>query len=182
MFPFRDVNRGVESSELEAGCSTRESEAAWCPTKLNTNRSMLRVNLGYWGYCSPNCSGTQFHPAAPENQAGTGAEVQEWEEDVYDLRTWESGHCHTYSPAQSRPTGSDFRLSLFLGNRQVVVGLLAHSDNHISRNPQTGSCLSYACRSLTDELQLQKNFASFYLYIHEKGQFWPRPHMESYTK
>ena len=61
-------------------------------------------------------------------------------------RTWEAGYCHTYNPPGAQSTGFDNRIGLFLGHQSM---------NHIN--------------SLTEF-----NFKKFLLYIHERGQFWPR--------
>ena len=70
-------------------------------------------------------------------------------DDIYDLRTWDDGYCHTFNPEQKQDKGFNSRLGLFLGHQ------IFNSNN------------------------LKFNFKSFSLFIHERGQFWPKSQMEN---
>ena len=67
------------------------------------------------------------------------------------FRTWESGFCHTYNPAEPQSPEFDQRIGLFLGHNYMNKDL----------------------RKL--------NFRKFWLYIHENGQFWPKADFEPIT-
>ena len=50
---------------------------------------------GYWGYCSPNCSGELPSPASKYSLT---ARPDFWNLALFDLSTWGSGICYTYDP------------------------------------------------------------------------------------
>ena len=50
---------------------------------------------GYWGYCSPNCSGELPSPAS---KFSLTAWPDFWNLALFDLSTWGSGICYTYDP------------------------------------------------------------------------------------
>ena len=70
-----------------------------------------------------------------------------WNSDFYDLRSYESGLCHTYNPPARSHTGVPDRLYFMLGQVQDKV----------------------------------KNYMlfNFEIFLHEKGQFWPREGMKN---
>ena len=50
---------------------------------------------GYWGYCSPACSG-ELPSSTSEYSLTTRANL--WSLNFFDLSTWGSGTCYTYDP------------------------------------------------------------------------------------
>ena len=43
-----------------------------------------------------------------------------WRSGLYDLRTWEAGLCHTYSPASTSRADRRDRMAVLLGNSSQI--------------------------------------------------------------
>ena len=50
---------------------------------------------GYWGYCSPSCSGEL---PSPTSKYSLTTRPNLWNLALFDLSTWGSGICYTYDP------------------------------------------------------------------------------------
>ena len=50
---------------------------------------------GYWGYCSPSCSGEL---PSPTSKYSLTTQPNLWNLALFDLSTWGSGICYTYDP------------------------------------------------------------------------------------
>ena len=82
-------------------------------------RYILGDSQEFWGYCSERCHGEQATPKSEYNLAKK--DLQIWESAFYDLRTWESGLCHTYNPPQKSAQGPNNRLFFMLGNKESDI-------------------------------------------------------------
>ena len=87
----------------------------WGFSKVHPDRTKAREMLKYWGNCNKNCHGESFEPSNIHNLANEDFN-EFWESDIFDLRTYDNGYCHTYNPPKATTTNFDFRLGLFLGH------------------------------------------------------------------
>ena len=91
-------------------------------------------------------------PGSHYNLANTTAFPELWQSDLYDLRTWENGLCHTYSPSDtSSPAFTDRLYFLLLDKNDEFIKT---RDNYF--------------------------FNGFDIFIHGAGQFWPRSEMVTF--
>ena len=90
----------------------------WCYTKVSTDRTVDRSTYEHWGACSPNCNGELFEPSSKHNLAKKEF-VEAWDSDIYDMRTYDDGYCHTFNPEEKQDLSFDFRLGLFLGHQSM---------------------------------------------------------------
>ena len=67
-------------------------------------------------YKSKHSSGQKFVPSSVHN---LGQYSSEWRTDLYDLRSWYDGYCHTWEPRHTQKRSLDSKLSLYLGHRDV---------------------------------------------------------------
>ena len=138
-FPF------MYEKTLNYACSSLDNKQPWCYTKVDANRTTINKE---WGICSSDCQGDDFGPSSNHNLAREDI-LDVWDSDIYDLRTWNHGFCHTYNPPSTLSPSFDFRLGLFLGFNETSF------------------------KSFNET-----NFKSFSLYVHEKEQFWPTQKMD----
>ena len=92
-FPFIPSSYSTNATN----CSTLWDLEPWCYTKVTANRRRAEGNMGYWGNCMKKCNGEPFEPSNEHNLAGEDFSYV-WDSDIYDLRTWDDGYCHTYNP------------------------------------------------------------------------------------
>ena len=60
------------------------------------------------------CSGQLFVPSDKHNLAGENFSDY-WVSDIYDMRTYGNGVCHTYNPPAESNVGADSQFGIFLG-------------------------------------------------------------------
>ena len=94
-------------------CTPSVEATPWCAARTYANHSQIP---GDYGYCSPSCKGELPSRDRPEYLAGPGF-YNLWETRMFDLRTWESGLCHTYTPNDTFQPGSLGHLYAFLGDK-----------------------------------------------------------------
>ena len=99
--------------------------------------------VGFWGKCRPQCTGEMPTRGSPHNLAGT-AFNNIWKAQMYDLKTWGSGHCHTYNPPEPSLPGTAGLLYALLGDAE----------------PMEATATDASFRGLT-------------IYLHQRGMFWP---------
>ena len=63
-----------------------------------------------------NNSGQKFEPSSVYN---LGQFDDLWKTDIYDLRSWYDGHCHTFLPTETQKRSLGSKMSLFLGHRSI---------------------------------------------------------------
>ena len=61
-------------------------------------------------------SGQLFVPSDPTNRAQYD---QNWLRNIYDLRSYYDGHCHTFNPDETQSRRQQSRLSLYLGQHSA---------------------------------------------------------------
>ena len=92
-------------------CSLDDNNKPWCYSKLYQNKTRMINHHKYWGNCDCSCNGEPFEPSSDHNLAKK--EFDEfWESDIYDLRTWDSGYCHTYNPPKHISTDFHYFLAI----------------------------------------------------------------------
>ena len=96
-------------------CIDYLADTPWCAVRIYANRSQLPAE---YGYCSPSCKGEVPSRSRPEYLAGPGFNNL-WESRMFDVRTWESGLCHTYTPNDTFQPGSLGHLYAFLGEKDA---------------------------------------------------------------
>ena len=148
-FPCLTTIGGTDSAKLcsfpspkdfTSPCDFDQSQKKVCYTRMMTNGTKYYSKRGElkWGYCPKDCHGEIANWSSPYNLASRD---EIWEGDLFDLRSWDVGICHTYNPPEPSDTGLTSRLVLLLGSVDDPAA---------------------------DWLD------SFQVYLHEKGQFWPR--------
>ena len=130
------------------GCLQITTSSPICFTRVTKNHTAYFEDgvKEFWSYCSDDCTDGQIaHPGSNFNLARR-ENMDIWSSQFFDLRTWESGLCHTYDPPDKSGQGIQNRLYFLLGYRNMK------SDS--------------------------KMMLGYDIYIHEKGQFWPRSDMQ----
>ena len=90
----------------------------YCYTKEDNNKT---VDIGdaakrRWGLCRKECEGQVFLPSHPSNLAD---KEEWWTTDIYDLRTWYDGFCHTFHPPDTQDVSSGRLLGIYLGHDNI---------------------------------------------------------------
>ena len=99
--------------KLYSECTTvGNSIRPWCSTRTYLNNSHI---FGDFGYCSPNCTGGLLAIKSEEFNLASTAYDKLWEEGLYDLDMYGSGHCHTYNPEFTSLAGFKGQLYVLLG-------------------------------------------------------------------
>ena len=111
-FPF------VYEREQYDSCSHIDNNEPWCFTKVDKNRAETENARTTWGRCSTNCTGEVFEPSNVFNLAREESKEQ-WISDMYDLRTYDDGFCHSFNPRGEHGLQFDFRLGFFLGHQSM---------------------------------------------------------------
>ena len=62
-------------------------------------------------------SGQKFVPSNVHNLAQY---EDQWTSEIYDLRSWYDGYCHTFDPKETQRRSLASKLSLFLGHRELL--------------------------------------------------------------
>ena len=121
-------------------CDFDQTQKKVCFTRMQDNGEKYYSKRGElkWGFCPKGCNGEIANQTSPYNLA---SKEELWEGDLFDLRSWGVGICHTYNPPEPSDTDLTSRLVLLLG----------------SVNDPGSTWLD-----------------SFQVYLHERGQFWPR--------
>ena len=121
-------------------CDFDQTQKKVCYTRMQDNGDKYWSESGEekWGFCPKGCNGEIANQSSPFNLA---SKEELWEGDLFDLRSWDVGICHTYNPPEPSDTDLTSRLVLLLGSVD-----------------DPGSTW----------------LDSFQVYLHEKGQFWPR--------
>ena len=104
MFPYKDYHfydDGSYEEYFQYACVKMQTTSPACYTRLTENQTTYTENdvQEFWGYCPEKCNGEKANPESEYNLAKTNF-AQLWESEFYDLRTWESGLCHTYNPPE----------------------------------------------------------------------------------
>jgi hypothetical protein len=129
-FPFiyKLTNNQYTSTEKKntgfsfSNCSIVDNNGqAWCFTKVHADRTKVQVyeTSEVWGNCREQCKGDLFEPSNENNLAEDDFE-NIWDSDIYDLRHYNDGFCHTYNPKGKQSTSFDFRMGLFIGMSQKM--------------------------------------------------------------
>ena len=135
MFPYKDYYNYDDDSYdyveeyLQYACVKMQTTSPACYTRLTANQTIYKENdvQEFWGYCPENCNGEKANPESKYNLANNEF-AQLWESEFYDLRTWESGLCHTYNPPHKSEQGFNNRLFFMLGhenseaNKRMMFG------------------------------------------------------------
>ena len=102
----------TNSEELHYNCTYVEDVRPWCATRVFKNSSMVP---SYYGYCSPDCDGSLPRSESSKNLASP-LFSHLWQQRMFDLDPWKSGHCHTYTSTDHFTTGKQGNLYAFLGD------------------------------------------------------------------
>ena len=71
-----------------------------------------------WGICDrERCHGQGFVPESIHNRVN---DDRYWRDEVYDLRTWYDGWCHTFRPVEVQPRGKGHVLAFYLGHDHLM--------------------------------------------------------------
>ena len=118
IFPF--VYKATNEKNINNSfwnCSFADTNGQpWCFTKVQADKTSAQETPEMLGICSEQCKGDPFEPSSKHNLARDDF-MDIWASDIYDLRTFDDGFCHTYNPIRKQSTGFDFRLGLFLGHQ-----------------------------------------------------------------
>ena len=126
--------------QLLQNCSDQDTGGEpWCYTKVNQefkHNSSLQEHEGGWGLCRPGCQGlicflfSSIPPTTimiisgqkfvPSNVHNLAQYEDQWTSEIYDLRSWYDGYCHTFDPKETQPRSLASKLSLFLGHRTLL--------------------------------------------------------------
>ena len=112
MFPF--IRPSAPSQRLYNCTTINNPEGAWCSTKVWPNRTQVAADQN-WGVCSPSCTGQSLLSSSPHNLAAVAGVGASWQSDMFDINSWQDGHCHTFNPGPAQPADLRYRLALFLG-------------------------------------------------------------------
>ena len=140
-------------------CGKWETTRLICFTKIseeqfrNGSHYISHTDNGNWGYCDPKCKGESPKPSSEYNLAKSNYNDL-WTSNIYDLNHWENGFCHTYDPPQK--STSDILLRIFFMLSEPYYDDYDYYDD-------------------SDE-----NYKDYDIFLHEKGQFWPRLDMMSF--
>ena len=61
--------------------------------------------------------GQRFEPESKQNLVH---HEDHWSYDVYDLKSYSDGFCHTFNPLKPQPKGKGYFLSLYLGHHELM--------------------------------------------------------------
>ena len=119
VFPFKGRHYDNEHNYYESteeGCFNMQTTSPACFTRTTENLTNYYINgAQFWGYCSEACKGEKADPGSKYNLAKKQFSTI-WKSEFFDLRTWESGLCHTYNPPEkSSHGGFKNRLYFMLG-------------------------------------------------------------------
>jgi len=126
-------------TQVLRGCINQLYDGNWCYTRTHPNRSGM---VGFYGECAPTCQGQVPTRDSPHNLASK-AFSDLWHTNVFDLKTWGSGICHTYHPPEKSLSGSHGLLYALIGDRS--------RETH----------------------KIFPNFHGLDIYMHDRGKFWP---------
>ena len=113
VFPFE------WNGEILQNCSKSSSNGEpWCITRANNDQTLNIDTTSRWGICDgERCHGQRF---IPENIHNRVNDEQFWRDEVYDLRTWYDGWCHTFRPVEVQPRGKGHVLAFYLGHDHLM--------------------------------------------------------------
>ena len=129
---------------------------------------------GYWGYCSPSCSGES---PSPTSKYSLTTRPNLWNLELFDLSTWGSGICYTYDPPaevslENHENFSGINSSLVFSARLNLVSL-----DSCMHYWDISEFLFFASSTKTtttrDKVVFVDEFLGFNIYLHDRGQFWP---------
>ena len=66
-----------------------------------------------------DCNGELFEPSSNHNLAKEEFD-DVWASDIFDMRAFDDGYCHTYNPPNKTTSNFKFRLGLFLGHSAIM--------------------------------------------------------------
>ena len=101
-----------------SNCTTTDAVDEYCYTKDDKNGT-IDIGIGSkskWGLCRSECAGEVFLSSHPANLANHHTF---WTTDIYDLRTWYDGFCHTFHPPDTQDVSSGRLLGLYLGHDNI---------------------------------------------------------------
>lgn len=103
-FPHIDPDIGGQESW---NCSEGKTFEPTCATRTFPNSSVYTSNgRKFWGFCNSQCEGELAEPGSKFNLA---IEDSLWDLGWFDLRTYGSGVCHTFTPPSLTPTSKNHR-------------------------------------------------------------------------
>ena len=100
------IAKATINRTLYTKCADNE-DTPWCSTRTHWNNSHI---VGNFKWCSSNYS----EERDSQNIASSDFDSL-WEEGLYDLGNFASGHCHTYNPGFSSLAGFKGQLFILLG-------------------------------------------------------------------
>ena len=128
---------------------------------------------GYWGYCSPSCSGEL---PSPTSEYSLTTRPNLWSLALFDLSTWGSGICYTYDPpAEVGVVNQKIDCHIFLqGWTRSIWAAVCIVGTSVSSFFSLSSFASSIEKTFTrDKVVFVDEFLGFNIYLHDKGQFWP---------
>ena len=146
-----------KGNELWKECKKWKTDRPVCFTKTDgqycetENSTCIPYNdKKSWGYCNPSCNGEYLEPSSKYNLAKSDY-TDFWTSSIFDLNLWENGFCHTYDPPEK--SGTDLIKRIFF--------MISKDDwyDHYGGNDE---------------------YDDYDIFLHEKGQFWPRTNMMSF--
>ena len=98
----------------------------------------------------------------PTHEKNLALYSENWVTNIYDLRSYYDGFCHTFNPAEAQKRRQNSKLSLYLGHDSII--------NNYGRMFKQ---FNVVIQTLT-LFRLFEIYIIFFQFIHSKGIFWPR--------
>ena len=92
------------------------SNITTCHTKILENGTLIFGGTNF-GICQETCKGQRFEP---KNKHNLIFNEKHWSNDLYDLRLFTDGFCHTFDPLIPQERGRGHILSLYLGYHELM--------------------------------------------------------------
>ena len=111
-----------------------DGDYSWCLTRVRDDNTMVE-DSEYWGQCNKRCEGIYVwknhwierivlgQKLEPSNQWNQIRNEKLWRDDVYDLKYWYDGLCHTFLPKEHQPKGRGYFTSFYLGHRNSNISV-----------------------------------------------------------
>ena len=131
VFPFT----GETSSITTAVTTTLEGNSGASPKSTGNKRNTVHIP-SYGVSADPNVKVYSSHATqqtnhnynfsttgqkfAPSNVHNLGQYDDQWTSDIYDMRSWYDGYCHTFDPRETQRRSLGSKLSFYLGHRELL--------------------------------------------------------------